>query len=179
MKRITLEIGAVVLTLVAGGARAQTHEPTPPPELKRLDVWRGDWALSGTARDQPESREYALRWRLHEHWVLKGFFLQVDQIWQGNGQVLHSLEMLTYDPRARIYTDSGFGSDGSTWSLTATFHGADMIEKGESRGPDGAVTICRMTWMFGQGGTSLSGTEVCARGRTRWTAVKVRGVRHG
>jgi hypothetical protein len=179
MKRIAFEIGAMVLILGAACAWAQTHEPTPPPELKKLNVWLGDWTLSGTARDEPGSREYALRWRLHEHWVLKGFFLQVDQIWRGNGQVLHSLEMLSYDPRAKIYTDSGFASDGSTWSLTASFHGADMIETGVSRGLDGAVTTCRMTWVFGQGGRSLSGTEICARGGTRWTAVKVSGLHHG
>ena len=56
--------------------------------------------------------------------------MQVDQIWEGNGQMTHALEMLSYDPSKKIYIDSGFGSDGSTWSLTATFDGATMIEQG-------------------------------------------------
>lgn len=94
-----------------------------------------------------------------------------------NGQVLHALEMLSYDPKKLIYTDSGFGSDGSTWSLTATFRGAVMIEKDNTLGPDGRLTRCRMTWAFGANGDSLSGTEECDKSGVRWRAVEVRGTK--
>ena len=177
MKRIATAIGTLCLTLSAASVQAQDPEQAPPPELKRLNVWIGDWTLSGTAQDQPGGPRYNLDWQLHEHWVLNGFFMQVDQIWRGAGQVLRSLEMLSYDPKKRIYTDSGFGSDGTTWSLTATFRGPMMIETGSTLGPDGIMTRCRMTWVFSHEGRTLTGTEECHKRGTRWTAVEVRGTK--
>lgn len=178
MKRIFTEIiGTLLLTLAAADAQAQARKPMPPPELKKLNVWIGNWTLSGAARDQPEGPEYDLHWQLHEHWILDGFFMQVDQTWEGGGQVLHALELLSYDQGRRIYADSGFGSDGSTWSLTATFRGTTMTERGETLAPDGTTTRCRMTWVFGDDGRSVSGTEECDKSGTRWKAVKVRGTK--
>jgi len=52
---------------------------------------------------------------LHEHWILNGFFVQVDQTRQNNGQELHSLEILSYDPVKKVHTVSGFSGDGWTW----------------------------------------------------------------
>lgn len=179
MKRIPTAIGTLCLTLAAACIQAQDRKPSPPPELKKLDVWIGNWTLSGTARDQPDSREYSLHWQLHEHWILNGFFMQVDQIWEGGGQVLRGLEMLSYDPRKKIYTDTGFGSDGSTWSLTAAFRDATMIEMGETAGPHGTITRCRMSWVFSNDGRSLAGTEECDKGGVRWKAVEVRGTKSG
>jgi hypothetical protein len=118
-----------------------------------------------------------VRWRLHEHWILNGFFMQADQTWKGNGQELRYMEILSYDADQKIYTDSGFGSDGSTWSLTATFKGETMIESGKTKGPDGEVTKCQMTWVFGENGTDLSGTEICEKNGVRWKAVDVRGTK--
>ena len=177
MKHIFAAISALCLALAAACAQGQAHAPTPAPELKKLDVWVGNWTLSGMARDQPDGPEYNLHWTLHERWILNGFFLQVDQTWKGNGQIQHALELLSYDRRKMTYTDSGFGSDGSTWSLTATFHDATMIEEGETLGPDGIWTKCRMTWVFSNEGKSLSGTEECGKGGARWKAVEVRGTK--
>jgi uncharacterized protein DUF1579 len=177
MKRFIIEVGTLLAVFVAFSAYGESPAPEQSPELKKLDVWVGNWTLSGTAKDQPDGREYALLWTLHEHWVLNDSFLQVNQTWNGNGQTQRSLEMLSYDPVNKVYTDSGFGSDGSTWSLTAVFDGATMIETGESRGPDGVMTRCRMAWVFSKGGTSLSGTERCDKGGTQWQAVKVAGKR--
>jgi hypothetical protein len=175
MRRIAIAVGTLCLTLSAACVRAQDPARTPPPELKKLGIWIGDWTLSGTAQDRPDGPRYNLLWQLHEHWVLNGFFLQVEQIWRGGGQVMRSLEMLSYDPGKMIYTDSGFGSDGSTWSLTATFHGETMLETGSTLGADGMMTRCRMTWVFGNHGRTLTGTEECHKGGARWKAVAVRG----
>jgi hypothetical protein len=177
MKRIALAIGTLCLALAAAWLQAQDRRPAPPPELEKLNVWIGNWTLRGTARDQPGGHEYNLRWQLREHWALNGFFMQVDQLWEGNGQVLRAMEMLAYDPAKAIYTDSGFGSDGSTWSLTANFRGSTMIETGNSLGPDGAITRCRMTWVFGNSGQSLSGTEDCDRNGVGWQAIEVKGTK--
>ena len=75
MKCIATAVGTLCVMLAATGIQAQDQKPTPPPELKKLDVWIGDWTLSGTARDLPDRPEYNLHWSLHEHWVLNGFFM--------------------------------------------------------------------------------------------------------
>jgi hypothetical protein len=113
-------------------AAARKHYVT-----KKWDAWIGDWALSGTAKDTSTGPEYKVDWYLHEHWILNGFFVQVDQTWKGNGKEIHSLEILSYDPVKKIHTSSGFSSDGSTWVLTATFDDVTTIEVGKAEGPDG------------------------------------------
>jgi hypothetical protein len=105
-----------------------------------------------------------VNWHLHEHWILNGFFLQVDQTWKGNGQELHSLEILSYDPVKKIHTSSGYSSDGSSWRLTASFDSGTTIEVGESKGPDGQITTCRTTWLFGDDRTDLSGRRNASKG---------------
>lgn len=172
-----LIIGIGALFLMCAAASAQASNPTPPPELKKLHVWVGNWELSGKAQDQPNGPRYTLRWHLYEHWILDGFFLAVDQTWKGNGQVLHALEMLSYDTGKQVYTDSGFGSDGSTWSLTAIFDNSTMIESGSTRGSDGEITKCRTTWSFRRGGKSLSGTQECDKNGVRWRALDVTGTK--
>jgi hypothetical protein len=180
MKRIVTQIiGTLFPMLSAVHAQAQARRPTPPAELRKLDVWIGSWELSGTARDQPADPEYNLHWQLHEHWILDGFFMQVDQTWEGGGQSTHALELLSYDQGKKIYADSGFASDGSTWSLTATFRGSTMIERGETLAPDGTTTRCRMTWVFSDDGMSVSGTEECDKSGVRWKAVEVKGTKSG
>jgi hypothetical protein len=87
-------------------------------------------------------------WSLHERWILGGFFVQVDQTWKANGQELHSLEILSYDPIKKVHASSGFSSDGSTWTLTATFDDARVTEEGVSKGPDGQATTCHTTWVL-------------------------------
>jgi hypothetical protein len=134
----SIAISMIVLKFVSTSADAQSSSTTPPPELKKWDVWIGDWKLSGIAKDTPTGPEYKVNWYLHEHWILGGFFVQVDQTWKGNGQELHSIEILSYDPVKKIHTVSGFSGDGWTWALTATFNKTTTTEEGVATGPDGA-----------------------------------------
>jgi len=169
---------AVILAMfVATFAQAQSSNPTPPPELKKWAPWIGDWALTGTSKDTPTGSEYKVDWHLHERWILGGFFVQVDQTWKGNGQELHSLEVLSYDAVKKIHIISGFSSDGSTWTLTATFDSATTIEVGESKGPDGQITACRTIWLFSEDRTALSGTQECEQSAIRWKSFNVRGTK--
>jgi hypothetical protein len=161
---------------------AATTAPTPSfppvsPEVKKWEVWIGDWSLTGTARDAPSGPEYEIEWQLHEHWILGGAFVQVDQVWKGNGQQANVLEVLGYDSLRKVHTVSGFATDGSTWSLTARFEGTTVTEDGVSVGADGAQTVCRTTWVFGAGGRSLSGTQSCEQNGKRWIAFTVQGTR--
>jgi hypothetical protein len=165
------------LIFAAASAQGQSSGPTRPAELEKWDVWAGDWSLSGKAKDSPAGPEYKVDWHLHEHWILGGFFMQVDQTWKGNGPELHSLEILSFDPVRKIHTVSGFSSDGSTWSLTANFEGAMLVENGESRGPGGELTKCQTTWNFSDDRRALSGTQECEQNGVRWTAIDVRGTK--
>ena len=176
MKRLSIVTGVMLLMFAAVSARAQSS-PMPPPELRKWDVWIGDWSLSGTARDAPAGPEYKLDWHLHERWILGGFFVQVDQTWRGNGQELHVMELLSYDPARKIHTVSGFASDGSTWALTAKFDGTQTIEDGTSKGLDGVITTCRTTWVFSDDRMALSGTQECEQGGARWTSMRVQGAK--
>ena len=174
MKRIS---GVILLICTAASAQGQSSTPTRPPELDKWNVWAGDWTLSGKAKDEPRGPEYKVVWRLHEHWILGGFFMQVDQTWKGAGPELHSLEILSFDPVRKIHTVSGFSSDGSTWSLTATFESERVVESGASRAPDGELTRCRTTWVFSYDRMALSGTQECEQNGVRWRAIDVKGTK--
>ena len=177
LRRFTTAVNVALLMFVAASVRAQSSERTPPSELKKWDVWIGDWALSGSAKDAPSTPEYKVDWSLHERWILGGFFVQVEQAWKANGQELHSLEILGYDPAQKIHTVSGFSSDGTTWSLTATLDAATTREDGKSIDPNGQATTCHTTWTFSDDGKALSGTQECEQSGARWIAFQVKGTR--
>ena len=77
MTPIPTAISLMLLLFLAAPLHAQSPNPTPPPELKKWDIWIGDWALSGTAKDTPTGPEYKVDWSLHERWILGGFFVQI------------------------------------------------------------------------------------------------------
>ena len=168
---ISLAISAVI------SASGQSSTPSPPPELKKWDVWIGDWKLSGTAKNTPSEPEYKVDWYLHEHWILGGFFVQVDQIWKHNRQELHAMEIISYDPVKKTHTLSGFSADGWTWSVTAMFDNRRTIEEGVATGPDGSTVTSRIEWEFSGDGKMLSGTQRSEQNGVRWTAFTVQGTK--
>ena len=172
-----IAVSIILPGLVSTCVNGQSSTPTPPPELKKWDVWIGDWNLSGTAKDIPTGPEYKVNWHLHEHWILNGFFAQVDQTWKGNGQEVHSIEILSYDPVKKIHTVSGFSDDGWTWALTATFNKTTTTEEGVATGPDGAIVTSRTDWQFSSDGKTLSGTQQSEQNGVRWTTFTVNGTK--
>ena len=173
----SIAISMTILRFVGTSADAQSSSTTPPPELKKWDVWIGNWKLSGIAKDTPTGPEYKVNWYLHEHWILGGFFVQVDQTWKGNGQELHAMEILSYDPVRKIHTVAGFSGDGWTWALTATFDKTKTTEEGVATGPDGAIVTSRIEWEFSSDGKALSGTQQTEQNGVRWTAFTVKGTK--
>lgn len=168
---------ALAIFAVSLSAQAQSGSATPGPELRKLDLWIGDWTLTGTAKDGPKAQEYQVEWRLHEHWILNGFFLQADQTWKGNGQELHSTEILSYDPVKRIYFGSGFSSDGTSWQLTGKFDGMILRENAAGKGPRGEFSRCHIAWQFSNEGNSLAGTAQCTQNFATWRAFNVVGTK--
>jgi hypothetical protein len=177
MKRIVTILSVMILIFVVAAAEGQTSAPKPAPELKQWDVWIGDWALSGTAKDTPTGPEYKVDWHMHGHWILGGFFVQIDQTWKGNGEDVRILEFLYYDPIKKIHAGSGFANDGTTWPLTATFDNQTSVEDFTVTSPDGKLTRCRNTWVFGSDRMSVSGTQECEQNGARFTGFKVNGTK--
>jgi hypothetical protein len=177
MNLCSIAIGMMVLTFVSTSAHGQSSSPTPPPELKKWDVWIGDWKLSGMAKDTPTGPEYKVNWYLHEQWILGAFFVQIDQTWEANDHKLHAMEILSYDPVKKIHTVSGFSSDGWTWAMTATFDKTKNTEERVATGPDGAIVKSRIDWEFSSDGKTLSGTQQSEQNGVRWTAFTVKGTK--
>jgi len=103
--------------------------------------------------------------------------MQVDQVWKGNGQESHALEILSYDPVKKAHVSSGFSDDGSTWNLTASFQDNTVTEESVSKNPAGQPTTCHTTFEFSSDHNSLSGTQECEENGKRWTTFRVKGNR--
>jgi hypothetical protein len=177
MKRMVTAVSIMLLMLVVAVAEGQSSTPKPAPEMKRWEVWIGDWALSGTAKDTPTGPEYKVDWHMHGHWILGGFFAQIDQTWKGNGEDVRVLEFLYYDPIKKIHTGFGFANDGATWPLTATFNNETSVEDFVVTSPDGKLTTCRNTWVFSGDRMAVSGTEESEQNGVRWTSFRVKGTK--
>jgi len=167
----------VIFFVGIASAAAQTPPPSPSPEVRKWDIFAGDWNLSGVAQDAPSATQYKVDWSLHERWILGGFFMQVDQVWKGNGQESHALEILSYDPVKKAHVSSGFSDDGSTWNLTASFQDNTVTEESVSKNPAGQPTTCHTTFEFSSDHNSLSGTQECEENGKRWTTFRVKGNR--
>ena len=176
MKRTRQTMTIALLLTASLSYAAQPSAASPSTEVRRWDIFAGDWALSGTAKDSPTATAYKVDWSLHEHWILGGFFMQVDQTWRANHHESHSLEILSYDPIRKVHASSGYSDDGSTWSLTAIFRGTTVVEDGASNSSKGP-TKCRTTWVFSPDRKSLSGTQECDANGQRWTTFRVQGTK--
>lgn len=168
MKRILPTVSLMILMFVVA-AHGQSSTPKPAPELKQADVWIGDWVFSGTRKDSPTGREYTVEWRPHCHWILGGFFLEWDSTYRGNGVELQFLEIAAYDPIKKVYSVSGFASDGSTWALTSTLDKDTWV--------DTFANGCRNTFHFSADGMAASGMQECEQKGVRWTVEQVKGTK--
>lgn len=176
MKWIAM-VGMMLLLMAVVAAVGQSSTPKPALELKQWDVWIGDWTLTGTAKDSATGPEYKVDWHMHGHWILDGFFAEIDYTMKSNGHEEHQLEILSYDPVKKIHSITGFASDGTTWVLTATFDHDTSIENITVTAPDGGITTCRNTFHFTPDRMAASGQQECEQSGVRWTAFKVKGTK--
>lgn len=177
MKYITT-VARLMLVILAGvTALGQSSAPKPAPELKQWDVWIGDWALSGTAKESAAGPEYKLDWHMHGHWILGGFFAKIDHTWNENGEEGQFMEILSYDAIKKIHAVSGFASDGSSWAVTSTFENETSVETQTMTTPNGDILRCRCTWVFSDDRMAVSGKSECEQNETRWTFFNVKGTK--
>jgi hypothetical protein len=176
VRRISLVLFLLVFCS-ATAMRAQAPAPKPGPEVKKWGIWAGDWTLLGTLKDSPSQQEYEVEWHMHNHWTVGGFALQSDGTLKGNGLELHYLEVLSYDPARKANTYSGFKSDGTTWTGTATFNDRTSVENWTITGPGGEVATCRNDWVVSADGKAISGKSECEHNGVRWTLFTLKGTR--
>lgn len=175
MKHIVTAVSMILLISSTVAALGQSLTRTPAPELKQWDIWIGDWSFSGTAKDTQTEPEYKFDWNMHGHWILGGFFAQLDNVSIGNGFEYRNLEILSFDPIKKIHTVSGFDGYGKTWTNTFTFDKETSVENQTIIGPDSKSYACRITWIFSSDRTTVSGTAQCDNGswwRVKGTKVK-------
>jgi hypothetical protein len=176
MKRSATAI-SIIIPIVVIAAQAQSSAPKPAPVLRMWDLWGGSWTMVGTAKDSPTGPEYKLNWRWRSRWILGGFFMELDHKWKGNGAEQHWLEVLFYDPAKKTNAISGFASDGTTWTGTATFNGGTSVENFTLISPDGKIATCLNNWVITADQNAVSGTSQCEQDGVRWTSFEVKGTK--
>lgn len=120
--------GALILLLVcflATSLYAQMAPPTPAPELKKLEMFAGDWAGEGTMTMGPPGTPPS-KWTTNSHaeWLEGNFFLiehsDMDLGPMGKGK---ELSAMGYDPDRKVYTYKAFNSMGEAENSTGTVDG--------------------------------------------------------
>ena len=176
MKRIAIAV-SVVFLIFAVAIQAQTPAPKPGPEHKKLEVWAGNWAFHGEAKDTPSGPTYVLDWSWQGRWLPGGFFLEL----QGRGKDLSGeysyLEILGYDPIKKIYFGYVFLSNGTLEIYTSEFNDRFCLESGTDFTPDGKAIKFRRPWNFAPDFMSVSGKQENELDGAKWTAFEVKGVK--
>jgi hypothetical protein len=119
-------ICAALLTvgiIAANSAYAQMAPPTPAPELKKLEMFAGDWTAEGTMTAAPGAPS---KWSMttHAEWMEGNFFLvEHDEMDLGAMGKSKELAVMGYDPDNKVYTYRAFSSMGEAENATGTLDG--------------------------------------------------------
>ena len=134
MKRIALAVGLVVLVF-AVSVRAQTMAPKPDPELKKFDVFLGDWTYAGEYTAGPLGPASKVTGELTIKKILGGFFFQNQATEKGPLGETRFIEIVGYDPMKKGLVSNEYHSDGTVLSgaysfdeNTCTYTGQLLVE---------------------------------------------------
>lgn len=165
MNRMIVVVG--VMGIVCAAATAQAQE-----DLRKLDVWVGDWAWESLEKDSPSGAERKVEGtgefrRLGDH------FLVWNSQWKDAEGNEHSvLEITEYDPVKKACVVHSFGSQGGRGTAvmtidgkTVTFDWTGVTATGEETrtrckdvledaGPNSCETLTDGTWWASSKGTS-------------------------
>ncbi len=104
-------IATLILSISLPIASMAESPPQGQDAATRRQEWNlmvGDWTFVGIAKDSPTERDYPVSWTLHGIHILKDMFVQVDQVWKGNGTESRTREIVSYDPVTQTYSTHGF-----------------------------------------------------------------------
>jgi hypothetical protein len=115
MKCMIVALG-VLGFVSAATATAQAQEAKPGPELKKLDIWVGDWTWEDQSKDSETGEEQTTK-GTGQYSRMGEFFY----VWQSKGEQGSFTAFYGYDPIKKAYFTHGFNSDGWRGTATLTF----------------------------------------------------------
>jgi uncharacterized protein DUF1579 len=153
--------------IVVNSAYAQMGPPTPAPELKKLEMFAGDWTATGTlTMGPPGTAPSKYSATSHGEWMEGNFFLVIhtDTDFAGTGKV-KDMAVMGYDPDRKVYTYNDFSSsgqnevstatvDGDTWTFLSDEHFGGMAMKGKFTMKVLSPTSYTMKFEVSQDGTN-------------------------
>ena len=115
--------------------------PTPPPELKKLDYFAGNWKTEGELKASPMGGGGKFTETTHSEWSLNHYFLVERTTASGSVGHLTVVAYLGYDPRDKSYSYDAFNSmgeaehakgvvEGDTWTWTSPVNMGGKMMKG-------------------------------------------------
>ena len=75
MKRWLIGTAFLTSVIIAANSYAQMGPPTPAPELKKLEMFAGDWTAEGTMTPAPGAPSGKWTMTTHAEWMEGNFFL--------------------------------------------------------------------------------------------------------
>ena len=164
----TIAVGAVLLCSLA--AVAQMSQPTPSPELKKLDYFAGNWTHEATIVPGPWGPGGKFSDNVSSEWMKGNFFLvshsdfsmPADMGGSGSG-----IAILSYDPDKKVYTEDRFESSGRHVLVTGTLNGDTWTWTGENN-YNGMTIKSRFTVKMTSPTLYTSKFEISADGGTNW-----------
>jgi hypothetical protein len=125
----------LVLALASVGAAGQMGQPTPDPELKKLDYFSGNWSSEATVVPGPWGAGGKFSDSVHGEWMKGGFFLVMNSDFSlppELGGAGTALGIIGYDPDNKAYTQERFDSAGRHVVLKGTLAGDTLTWTGEN-----------------------------------------------
>jgi hypothetical protein len=142
MKRISA-VGYLVMLFGAVSAVAQSHTPTPSPELKKQDFFVGEWTLQGATKSSPfgpGGQKFKAIEQLE--WMPGGFFLLAHSYADGK---LAELTIIGYDAEEKAFTHTSYSAGGKIERWLGTAERDTWTWTRDGRPVDGAATKVRLT----------------------------------
>jgi hypothetical protein len=169
MKR-RASIALAFVLLCSWAAIAQMTQPTPPPELKNLDYFAGNWTSEATIAPGPWGAGGKFSDTVSTEWMKGNFFLVKHSDFSmpaGLGGSGTAISVMSYDREKKVYTEERFDSTGRHEMVTGTLNGDLWTWKGENN--YGSVTIeSRFTIKMTSPTSYTSKYEVSADGGANW-----------
>ena len=155
MKRMVVLVGVVGFVCAATVA-VQAQEAQPGADLKKLDVWNGDWAFETQVKDSPSAAEKTVKGTWEQRRMGDHFY-----VWNGkwtapDGKEMTDLAIAGWDPVKKAYFSEGFASDGGKGTGVVTFSDKSITIDSTSLAATGEKTRTRCT--FGLSEQEFAGT---------------------
>ena len=146
MKRMLVALGVMGFLCAA----TQAQEAKPGADLKKLDVWNGDWAFETQVKDSPSGAEKTYKGTWEQRRMGDHFY-----VWDGkwtapDGKEMTDLAITGWDPVTKAYFSEGFDSDGGRGTGVATFSDKSITTDSTSLAATGEKTRTRCTYSLSE-----------------------------